>query len=233
MVDAVGKKLDLSSLELAPPAPLESGELGQEEFLHLMITQLKNQDPFKPLESGEFLGQLAQFGTVSGLATLQTSFEDLATSLVSNQALQAAALVGRSALVERDAITLEKDATVSGAVELEARSTGVEVRIQDARGEVVRRIVLGEQPAGLARFDWDGKNDDGKRVDPGRYTIVAQYRKDKEVAAGTTLVAAPVESVVFGAQGFSVRLRGLGEVPFTAVREIRTEPSNSIPDLMD
>ena len=88
----------LSGLRLEVPQAAREGDLGQEDFLHLMLTQLKNQDPFKPMESGEFLGQLAQFGTVQGLAGLQTSFDSLSSSLVSNQALQASSLVGRSAL---------------------------------------------------------------------------------------------------------------------------------------
>jgi len=49
-------------------------ELGQEDFLRLMITQLENQDPFKPMESGDFLGQIAQFGTVEGLSRSLTDF---------------------------------------------------------------------------------------------------------------------------------------------------------------
>ena len=50
------------------PAPKDA-TLGQEEFLNLMITQLKNQDPFKPMESGEFLGQIAQFENLGGRLT--------------------------------------------------------------------------------------------------------------------------------------------------------------------
>ena len=101
MVDAVNG-VDLASLGLTQPKAEKKNELGQDAFLELMVTQLKNQDPFKPLDSGEFLGQLAQFGTVQGLSGLQTSFDGLASSLVSNQALQAASLVGRTALVESD-----------------------------------------------------------------------------------------------------------------------------------
>jgi len=55
-----------------------SGELQQEQFLELMLTQLKNQDPLKPMESGDFLGQIAQFGTVTGIGELQKSFSSLA-----------------------------------------------------------------------------------------------------------------------------------------------------------
>ena len=73
--------IDSLGLGFSVPKTERKGDLGQEDFLHLMLTQLKNQDPFKPMESGEFLGQLAQFGTVQGLAGLQTSFDGLATKV--------------------------------------------------------------------------------------------------------------------------------------------------------
>jgi flagellar basal-body rod modification protein FlgD len=225
MVNPVGKGLDLASLGLSTPAaPARNDELGQEEFLSLMTTQLKNQDPFKPLESGEFLGQLAQFGTVSGLAGLKTAFDELAGSLVSNQALQAAALVGRSALVEGSNVLLEEGtAVINGAVELPESSNAVRIEIRDGTGQSVRELDLGAQGAGLARFSWDGLTDSGKRAEPGAYAVVAQVLHGNEAAAGSTLISAPVESVVFGAQGFTVHIRGLGELPFSAVREIRSE----------
>jgi flagellar hook assembly protein FlgD len=51
-----------------------------------MTTQLQNQDPIAPMENGDFLAQIAQFSTVSGIQGLQASFEKLSQSLVSNQA---------------------------------------------------------------------------------------------------------------------------------------------------
>jgi flagellar basal-body rod modification protein FlgD len=222
MIDGI-KATDLGALGLTPPARQPTDELGQEEFLNLMITQLKNQDPFKPLESGEFLGQLAQFGTVSGLAELQGSFNDLASSLVSNQALQAATLVGRSALVASARAPLEEGGTVNGAVDLPQSTNTLHVQIRDASGQVVRRLDLGAHDTGLAYFEWDGITDAGEPAKPGAYTLVAEYQAGNEIAAADTLIAAPVESVVFSGAGFSVQLRGLGELPFSAVREIRHE----------
>ena len=64
-------------------------ELGQTEFLELMTTQLTYQDPLKPMENGDFLGQMAQFGTVSGISELNNTFSNLSESFQSNQALQA------------------------------------------------------------------------------------------------------------------------------------------------
>jgi flagellar basal-body rod modification protein FlgD len=222
-MDAIGTGLDLTGLGLSTPQPERKAELGQEEFLNLMITQLKNQDPFKPLESGEFLGQLAQFGTVSGLAGLQTSFDGLATSLVSNQALQAASLVGRSALVESSRAGLEKDGVVEGAVDLPAATGGLHVEVRDATGQVVRHLELGSQTAGLVSFTWDGKTDDGESAPPGGYALVASFQAGTKPEAAKTLVSAPVDSVVFDSTGFTVDVRGVGEMPFSAVREIRNE----------
>jgi len=220
-MDAIGSGLDLTGLGLTPPKTERKSDLGQEQFLSLMMTQLKNQDPFKPLDSGEFLGQLAQFGTVSGLAGLQTKFDSLASSLVSNQALQAASLVGRSALVESSRAVLGAGGAVEGAVDLPSTTGGLHVEVRDATGQVVRHIELGARQAGLVRFEWDGLTDGGERAPPGGYELKASFQSGNKSEAAGTLVTAPVDSVVFDASGFTVDVRGLGEMPFSAVREIR------------
>ena len=53
-------------------------ELGQEDILKLMTTQLRNQDPTKPADNAEFMSQLAQFGTVTGIEDLKTEIQNLA-----------------------------------------------------------------------------------------------------------------------------------------------------------
>jgi flagellar basal-body rod modification protein FlgD len=217
---------DFSTLGLGVPQAEVQEQLGQEDFLSLMITQLKNQDPFKPMESGEFLGQLAQFGTVSGLGELKSAFDSLAGSLVSNQSLQAAGLVGRSALVESSSVAIASGQPVAAAVDMPTASGSVKVEIRDATGELVRTIDLGTRPPGLATFTWDGLADDGSAAPGGRYTFAAGFQSEGKIEAAETLVSAPVESVLFGSKGFSVRLAGIGDVPFASVREIR-EPTSA------
>ncbi len=226
MVDAVNGT-DYSKLGLgAPQASAKKSDLGQQDFLHLMLTQLKNQDPFKPLDSGEFLGQLAQFGTVSGLAGLQTSFDSLSTSLISNQALQAASLVGRSALVETSTMAIAAGQPVAGAVDLPASTSALTVTVRDSTGQVVRTIPLGANPEGQASFVWDGTTDSGGTAPAGRYTFGAEFRSGSTIEAGTTLLAAPIDSVKLDSTGFSVELRGVGEIPFSSVREISNNIGN-------
>src|SRR4051812_6621537 len=100
MTNPLSSAADLfSSLGLSKTTAAKKQELGQGDFLRLMTEQLKNQDPLKPMESTQFLAQLAQFTSVQGIQNLNTSFGSLASSLTSNQALQGASLVGERVLV--------------------------------------------------------------------------------------------------------------------------------------
>jgi len=84
----------------ANAANAKKSELNQEDFLTLMITQLKNQDPFKPMDPAQYVGQLAQFSSVSGLAEVNKNISTLTSSLRGNQVLDGAALIGRTVIAE-------------------------------------------------------------------------------------------------------------------------------------
>jgi len=197
--------------------------LGQGDFLKLMITQLENQDPFDPMESGEFLGQLAQFGTVSGIEDLQKSFQDLTGSIYSGQALQAAGLVDREVMVPVDMSIVDPAQGQWGAAELPSSTGEVVVGVYDHSGALVRRMPLGPQQAGLAEFRWDGRDESGEIAPPGIY----EFRAEAQEAGGRTqalemFLAARVESVSLGNRDGSLTLtvEGLGEIDFSKVRRI-------------
>ena len=100
----------------------DDGALATEDFLALMTTQLQNQDPLKPLESGDFLGQIASFSTVSGIGELNDSFEGFAQSMQSDQALRGSALVGRSVLVPSSLGNLTAGESITGHINVAAVS---------------------------------------------------------------------------------------------------------------
>jgi len=74
-----------SAADLAATESEKSNEIGQNEFLELMLAQLKNQDPFQPLENGEFVAQMAQFSTVSGIEEMNASLKGMTDSLQGNR----------------------------------------------------------------------------------------------------------------------------------------------------
>jgi flagellar basal-body rod modification protein FlgD len=215
-------KLGISNAGTAQAAESAKDKLGQKDFLKLMVAQLKNQDPMKPMDNGNFLGQMAQFSSVTGLQELQASFNQLAGVMQSNQALQASALVGRSALVPGNAAVLSSGQAVSGAVDLPASTSDVSLAITDQSGKVVRLMNMGPQASGLASFQWDGKTDAGELAPAGRYKIVANAMLEGKVQAVDTLVAARVESVTLGRGGqeSTLNLAGLGSLEMSKVRQI-------------
>ena len=119
----------------------KSNELGQEDFLKLMTTQLKHQDPTKPADNAEFMSQLAQFGTVTGIEDLKTEIQNLAGSLVSNQTFQAAGMLGREVLIPATQGVLEQGGVIEGAVELSNAVSSLNIGIYDLTGQLVRNVV--------------------------------------------------------------------------------------------
>lgn len=196
-------------------------KLGQEQFLKLMVTQLSNQDPFKPLESGEFLGQLAQFGTVSGIQDMQQSFQSLAGSMQSNQALQAAGLVGRSVFVPAQEAWLPPEGAVNGAVQNPGGASNITVGIYDFAGRLVATVPA-EGEGDRAAFSWDGTNLEGEQVPPGFYEIRAVGQVAGEQVALDALVRGAVESVAIDrfSGALSLTVTGLGVVDLSQIRQI-------------
>jgi flagellar basal-body rod modification protein FlgD len=139
----------------------------------------------------------------------------------SAQALQASSLVGRSVLLPGTSAALAQGGNLSGAVELAAGASSVAVEIYDAGGQLVQRLDLGAQPAGLAKFSWDGTTASGTTAAPGQYTVKAVAGDGGQSASVPTLIAAKVESVTLGGpQGLQLNLAGLGPVSLNDVKQI-------------
>ena len=197
-------------------------DLGQEEYLKLMITQFQNQDPFKPMENGDFLGQIAQFGTVSGITELKDSFSAVAASISSDQTLQASGLIGRTVLADVNTVRLEAQGGITGAVEVPIPTGAVTVEVRDSAGQVVRRMNLGEHGGGLANFTWDGVTDEGVQAPLDSYTFEAQINTSIGPEAVGVLIAAEVDSVSMSPNTGTLRLNfdNMDSLGLNQVRQI-------------
>lgn len=195
--------------------------LGQADFLKLMTTQLQSQDPFKPMDSAQFLGQIAQFSTVSGIQSLNTGFASLSDSLTANQALQGASMVGRTVQIPGDTLALGSSGAVTAAATLPSSGI-VTATVRDGAGAVVREINLGTQAAGSLDIAWDGNTGSGNRAASGNYTVTAQLTgSDGHQQALATQIVTPVTAVRLGAQGLQLEVSGGRSVALSSVSSIR------------
>lgn len=226
-MNSISAQEDLfASLGLASSDPKAGGtndpnEMGLNTFLKLMVTQLNNQDPFKPMENGDFLSQIAQFGSVTGLEQLNNSFESLSANITSGQALQAGSLVGRDILAPVDTGHLSTGGSLGGQVSLEQSSPEVTVRVYDQVGRQVREMPLGHAPVGNLKFTWDGINDAGEHAEEGLYNIQVEAFQNGQTVDLQTKLFSRVESVnLGGSRGLTLNIEGLGPIAFNNVQQI-------------
>ena len=180
-------------------------DMGSDDFLALMIAQMKNQDPTKPMDQMAFMSQLAQFGTLSGVQELNGSFGELSTNLTGAQAVQASSLVGRSVAMNTQVATLspvgrnEAGDTVrmlSATVDMGSQSDGGIFEVRDGAG---RLVFSGQLPAGSGKVPvvWDGEAADGSYLPSGQYNISARVEgggslRDARVYGHDTVVSVAI-----------------------------------------
>ena len=97
-----------------------SNELGKDDFLKLLITQLQNQDPTSPMENTEFISQMAQFSSLEQMTNMSSSFAKMAAYINSSEA---ASTLGKTVELNIG------DATVQGIVEGATRGENPQILV--------------------------------------------------------------------------------------------------------
>lgn len=218
-IGAAVDRLGLGARESQKSGP--NNELGQDQFMDLMIAQIQNQDPFQPMENGDFIAQMAQFSTSSGMKDLQKSFDEFASSMTSNQALQASTLVGRTVSVPSEVGALPAEGSLNGKIFLPVSTTDLTLHVYDSDGELVKTFSMGTHEAGEIAFSWDGEDENGNRLEAGKYKLKAEALVDGQREQLWTTVQASVESVSLNAnRSPTLHLEDLGSVSLSDVHKI-------------
>ena len=207
-----------SSDSLAPAAARRT-TLNQDDFMTLLSTQLKYQDPSQPMDANQMVAQMAQLSMVTGISDLKDQVTSLSQSMTSSRASQAAQLVGRDVLLDGDSTQLPLGGALNGAVNLSADAADLKLSIYDSAGHMVRQVTLGAQPAGMVRFSWDGSLSDGTSAAPGKYTVYADPGTGQSVK---TMAVGRVDSVLLGSdgQGAQLIIDGYGVADIGAVKQV-------------
>ena len=145
-------------------------ELGKNEFLKLLMAQLANQDPLKPVDNQAFIAQLAQLSSVEQLQGIGTKLDTLAVAQASANQLQTAALVGKEVLFRTDQVHLDGK-PISAEARLAGDADTVVAVVTDASGNVVRTLPLGARKSGTVQIAWDGRDERGGSLPPGDYHL--------------------------------------------------------------
>jgi flagellar basal-body rod modification protein FlgD len=218
-----------SSTDLSSALSGSSSALGEQDFLTLLVAQLKNQDPLSPQDNTAFVAQLAQFSTLQATMGINTRLDTLSTQNTGLANTENVSLVGKTATVKGSIVTDDGSGTgVPLAYTLAGNATATTVSIQDSTGKVVRSINVGAHDAGLVRTVWDGKDDAGNVMPAGSYAVAVQATAQGggavSVAQETTGV---VQSVAFD-KGYPVLTLDNGvQVPVSDLISVSSSPNSN------
>jgi flagellar basal-body rod modification protein FlgD len=156
--------------EASPTNDAPKDSLGRNEFLTLLIAQLKNQDPLNPMEGQEFASQLAQFSSLEQLFDVNENLTGIKGSLQSTEGDQALDYIGKIIKAKDNAISKSGDQVDACAYSIEERAN-VMISIFNDKGIEVRSVYTGWEDPGEHGFDWDGRNNAGVLEVDGNYTF--------------------------------------------------------------
>jgi len=164
-----------------------------DQFLSLLTTQLKNQNPLDPMDTNQFTQQLVQFAGVEQQISMNQQLTTLIGLQQTTQATQALALVGTTVTVGGDTADLRNG--IASWSFSPAKTATATVTVKDATGQTAYSGSYTVNP-GQQNFAWDGKGNNGATWPDGKYTIsiVARDTAGQSVAVSTQ-VTGVVESI--------------------------------------
>ncbi|MEQ8966043.1 MAG: flagellar hook capping FlgD N-terminal domain-containing protein [Azospirillaceae bacterium] len=158
-----------------------------DQFLSMLTTQLKNQDPLSPMDTTEFTNQLVSFTQVEQQIATNKNLESLIGMQPANGVTGALGFLGTEIEAEGSALWFDGSAQEIG-YELPADVASARIDLLDATG---RPIYGTEVPAdaGKGRITWDGATALGGTAEPGLYTIrvTALDGQGEALEAGTRI----------------------------------------------
>ncbi len=204
----------------APVGTSASTTLGQADFLKLMTAQMKNQDPFNPVDNTQMVAQMAQFSSLAGITQMSTTLQAISDKLGATTTADAVSYIGKTVLTPGTTAYARTSGGVAGAIELGGAASDVGVTITDANGMVLKNLSLGAQTGGTVSYDWNGRTDAGEDAGAGPFTVSVAASNEGQAVSATNLVWAPVQSVSTATGQTVLTAPGLGKIPVSAVRQI-------------
>jgi flagellar basal-body rod modification protein FlgD len=194
-------------------------ELGKQDFLRLLVTQLEFQDPLEPMENTEFVAQLAQFSALEGNYNIEKAVGELGESFKESVSAQnfgaqamtnasAVSLIGKEVRLRETACYYQQRAgeVVPIQVHLGSADAAV-VKLADGNGEIVRTLqTQGKDAQNSSTVVWDGLTDAGKPANAGAYDIIIEGQEANP--ALYAYVQDTVQGVRFSSDGPVVKLGG-------------------------
>jgi flagellar basal-body rod modification protein FlgD len=187
--------------------------LGKDDFLKLLITQLKNQDPLNPTDGTAFASQLAQFSSLEQLSNLNDAIQQsMNNSYYLTQSINnslASNLVGKNVTVLSNSVSNNGQEETQLGYSLPQNATSATIQIQDEYGATVKTIQGVPLIAGDNKVSWDFSDNDGNKLPEGKYTFtVDAYDESGNSISTQTFSSGIIDGIKYSNSGAMVLING-------------------------
>lgn len=205
----------------AAAAMKQATGLNKDDFLQLLVTQLKNQDPLNPQDSSAFVAQLAQLTQVEQTYDINTNLQSLLAGQNSASSLSSVSLIGKVVSAQGSQVALTSGSQSTLGLSLPSDVAQVSVQIRDASGNTVRTLTQGATAAGISSMTWDGKGDGGQLLPSGTYSFtVSGTDASGAKIDGTPMIQGQVTGVSMSGSTLVLTVNGMN-VPLSSVVEVK------------
>jgi len=155
--------------------------LGKDDFMRIMIMQMRNQDPTQPFKAEQMAAELAQYASVEQLQNLNQTVGKLIANQNPMERLAMTNLIGKTVMVDRERFTHADGENHSLNFALPQDSKSVKVQVWNDANEMIYEKDLGPQKSGDASTLWDGKLSNGLAAKPGSYRLKVDAKDDRDM----------------------------------------------------
>ncbi len=194
--------------------------LGKDDFLKLLVTQMKNQDPLDPMDGTEYTAQLAQFSSLEVLQNIDAEIQKLKIAQASANTSRASDYLGKTVTAAGDSFELADGAISDFRFKVDSSAAETFVKIYNSAGGFVTSIDTGARAAGEHVITWDGKDSQGIQAQDGTYSaeVIAADGNGNPVDVETVFSGRAVE--INFRDGTAYIMVGSREVSLDDVRRI-------------
>ena len=156
-------------------------------FLTLLTTQLKNQDPLSPMDSSQFTQQLVQFSQVEQSINANQNLENLISLTKGRATTDAVGYLGKTVTLT-DGTGGLKDGAAHWTYSVHGQADTTRLTITNAAGHVVF-AGDGETASGTHDFVWNGKDNAGRDLPNGNYTLAVAAKNPDGTSIATSVAS--------------------------------------------
>jgi len=209
--------------------PAGNDSLGKNQFLELLIAQLKNQDPLSPMEGTEFASQLAQFSSLEQLSNINNSVkESIDANFYLTQSINntmTATLIGKDVKLSTTNFEYSGQEEISLGYNLPVSARSVDINIYNDDGVLVKTLKDLPTTSGNTKVSWDFTDNDGNTVPNTeyRFEVEAKNNKDEKMAI-ESFIWGKIDGVKFSSSGSKIIVNGV-EYFLSDITEILNPPA--------